>query len=454
MALAAGQRLKRPAFNRPGLGPLLALAGPVVLSRLGIMTMGLVDAIVVGRHSAVELGYQALGWAPTGVVLTTSIGLLSGVQVMTSQAIGDGRPGDTGAILRRGCLYAFWVGIAAAAVLAGLGGPFMHHIGLDPALADGATPVLRILALSLLPILVADTGIFWLEAHGRAVPGMFAMWGANIVNLALNLWLVPGDSGLPVEGAAASSWATFVSRVALLVIVWALIAFWPKAPALGVFARTPRDPSAAREMRRIGYGASLSYFVETAAFGSMSIIAGWMGALAVASWAIVLNMAALIFMVPLGLATATGVMVGRAHGARDAAGVRQAAGLGFGTTVVATLLICAIIGLGNRTIAAFYTHDPAVQAMTAGALLLSCLFFVADGLQVVGAQSCRARSDVWVPSMTHFTSYLLVMMPLGYLFAIPLGLGVNGIIWAVIVASLLSACLLWARFLWLGRQAA
>lgn len=450
-ALTTADVAPRPSRLPPGLGPLLRLAGPVVLSRLGIMTMGLVDSVVVGRHSATELGYQALGWAPTAVVLTTSIGLLSGVQVLTSQAIGDGRPQDTGAILRRGSLYSIWIGIAAAAVLAGLGGLLMHNIGLDPGLADGATPVLRILALSLLPILVADTGIFWLEAHGRAVPGMIAMWAANIVNLALNLWLVPGDSGFPVAGAVASGWATFISRGALLVAVAAIIALWSESRSLGVFTPAPHDPAASREMRRIGYGSSASYFVETAAFATMSIIAGWIGAQAVASWAVVLNVAALVFMVPLGLSTATGVMVGRAYGARDSAGVRQAAGLGFATTVAATLAICAIVGFGNGMIAAFYTNDPAVQAITAAALLLSCLFFVADGLQVVGAQACRAQSDVWVPTLTHFSSYLLVMIPLGYGFAIVWRLGVNGIVWSVIVASLMSCVLLWGRFLWLTR---
>ena len=368
---------------------------------------------------------------------------------MTSQAIGDGRPGDTGAILRRGCVYAFWIGIAACVLLAGLGGPLMHNIGLDAGLADGATPVLQIFALSLLPILIADTGIFWLEAHGRAVPGMIAMWGANVVNLLLNLWLVPGDSGLGVQGAVASGWATFASRVALLVFVTIIIMRWAPARPLGVFSPTPKDPAAATNMRRIGYGASVSYFTETLAFAAMSIIAGWIGALAVASWAIVLNMAALIFMVPLGLATATGVMVGRAHGAQDPAGVRRSARIGFGATVVVTLLICTIVAIGNGQIAAAYTREPAVQAITATALLLSCLFFVADGLQVVGAQSLRAQSDVWAPTATHLASYVLVMMPLGYLFAIPMGLGVNGIVWAVIVASLMSATLLWGRFLWL-----
>jgi MATE family multidrug resistance protein len=430
-------------------GSLLRLAGPVVASRLGIMTMGLVDTIVVGQHSATQLGYHALGWAPSGVVITTSIGLLAGVQVLTSQAIGDGRASDTGAILRRGCVYAFWIAILAGAVLAGLSGPAMHAIGLDPALADGATPVAQVLALSLLPILIADVGVFWLEAHGRAVPGMIAMWGANIVNLALNLWLVPGTSGLPVEGAVASAWATCVSRAALLVFVWLLIVRWSDARTFGVFRKPEPDARAWEALRGIGYAASASYFIEAGAFGAMSIIAGWLGALSVAAWAIVLNMAAVIFMVPLGLATATGVFVGRAYGAGNPAGVRRAAKLGFTATVLVTLAICAIVGLGNDLIAAGYTKDPDVRAVAAGALLLSCLFFVADGLQVVGSQSLRAQNDIWMPTVTHLASYLFVMMPAGYLFAITMGLGVNGIVWAVIVASLMSATLLWGRFLWI-----
>jgi MATE family multidrug resistance protein len=435
------------------LGSLLRLAGPVVASRLGIMTMGLVDTIVVGRYSATELGYLALGWAPSGVAITTSIGLLAGIQVLTSQAIGDDRAGETGAILRRGVVYAFWIALLAGALLAGLSGPAMHGLGLDPGLADGATPVAQVLALSLMPILIADAGVFWLESHGRAVPGMIAMWGANLVNLALNLWLVPGTSGLPVDGAVASAWSTFASRLALLAFVWILIVLWPQARTLGVFRRAPRDPDATAALRGIGYAASVSYFIEVGAFAAMSIIAGWLGALSVAAWAIVLNLAAVVFMVPLGLATATGVFVGRAHGAGNPAGVRRAARLGFAATVAITLAICAIVGFGSDLIARGYTHDAEVQAVASAALLLSCLFFVADGLQVVGSQSLRAQSDIWMPTATHIASYLLVMMPLGYVFAITLKLGVNGIVWAVVVASLMSATLLWGRFLWLtGRR--
>jgi len=433
---------------------LLSLAAPVMLSRLGIMAMGLVDTVVVGRYSAAELGFLALAWAPTGVVLTTAIGLLQGVQVLTSQAIGAGRSADSGAILRRGLVYAFWVGCGAAAVLATAGALLMRHIGLDPGLSHGAVPVLQVLAVSMLPIMLADAGIFWLEAHGRAVPGMIAMWAANGVNLALNLWLVPGDSGLGVAGAQASAWSTACSRTALLLFVAVAIAGWSRARSFGVFRRPAPDREAGPALRRIGYAASLSYGIESAAFSGMTVIAGWLGAAAVASWAIVINVMALLFMLPLGLATATAVLVGRAYGAGDRAGVRRAGLLGFGATAAMTAAISVGVGVGAPAIARFYTHDPAVQAVTATALLLAAwIFFIADGLQVVGAQALRARGDIWVPTVTHFVSYLAVLLPAGYLFAVTWRGGVDGIVWGTVVASLVSATLLVARFLYLTRGA-
>src|ERR1700753_2199595 len=87
---------------RTELAELLKLSGPVVISRLGIMGMGLTDAVVVGRYSATQLGYHALGWAPSSIVITMALGLLTGIQVMTARAIGEGRRHETGAVLRRG----------------------------------------------------------------------------------------------------------------------------------------------------------------------------------------------------------------------------------------------------------------------------------------------------------------------------------------------------------------
>ena len=78
------------------LTELLTLAWPVVISRVGFMTMGLIDTLVVARYSTEQLGFHALAWAVSGVVLTTGLGLLSGVQVMTARHRGEGRPQATG----------------------------------------------------------------------------------------------------------------------------------------------------------------------------------------------------------------------------------------------------------------------------------------------------------------------------------------------------------------------
>src|SRR5262245_42771313 len=99
LAEPEGPSSKGRSLVRAETRQLLTLAGPVVLARLGVMTMGLMDAVVVGRYSAEQLGFHALAWAPTSVVLTMAIGLLSGVQVMTARAIGEGRMAETGAVL-------------------------------------------------------------------------------------------------------------------------------------------------------------------------------------------------------------------------------------------------------------------------------------------------------------------------------------------------------------------
>jgi multidrug resistance protein, MATE family len=433
------------------LAELLTLAWPVVLARIGIMTMGLTDAVVVGQYSADQLAYHGLGWAVSSTVLTTAIGLLAGVQVMTARYVGEGREDATGLVLRRGLAYAAGIGVVSAAALYLFGPAMLLHAGLDPALARGAGAALQVFALSLPLYLVWVPLLFWLEALEKPVPGMLVMLLANLVNLALNLWLVPGGSGLPVEGAVASAWATFGARVILLAALVGYILWWSGSRARGVFTRQPDDGRAA-EQRQIGYGAGASYFVEAGAFGAMTFIAGWLAPLDVAGWTIVLNVAAMIFMVPLGLGSATAVLVGRDYGARDRAGLIRSGNLGFVITAGFLTLLCGVVWGGADLIARAYTADPALIALVVPALLLSCLFFVADGLQVVGANALRARGDIVVPTVTHVISYAVVMLPLAYLLALPLGLGLNGIVWAVVAASLLAASFLLGRFAWLAKR--
>ena len=434
------------------LAELLKLSGPVVVARLGIMMMGLSDAIVVGRYSATQLGYHALAWAPTSVVVTMAIGLLTGVQVMTARRIGEGRRDETGAVLRRGLSYGLMIGVLSMVFLAVTGPAFLHAIRLEDDLADGASRALLIFCLSLPGYTLSVAASFWLEGLSRPGPGAWMMWIANAVNLALDLLLVPGTFGLPALGAVGGAWATTGARTFLAVAMLGYIAAMPEARALGVFRKPARDRAAEAEQRRIGFGAGASNFFEVASFASMNVIAGWLGGLAVAAWAIVLNVAAIVFMVPLGLSTGAAVRVGRAYGARDGAGVNRAGAVAFGVTALFGVLVTVVVWPSAELIASGYTGSAATIAMAAPAVALSCLMLFPDALQVVAAQALRARGDVWLPTGTHLTSYILIMMPLAWWLAIPMHLGIIGITWAVVIASFISGTLLLLRFWQLSRR--
>jgi MATE family multidrug resistance protein len=452
-AAAAASRVGSPSHPiRDDLTRLGRLAGPVVVSRIGVMTMGLTDTVVVGRHSAVELGYMALGWTATGAVLGSSMGLLSGVQVMTSRATGEGDLPAAGAALRRGLVYSLWIGFAAAAILM-LGGPaLLGALGLKGGLARGATGPLLILAASMPSFAVSVAGSSWLEGLGRMTPPMALMWIANLINLGIDLVLVPGGFGLPALGAMGATTATFIARTFLALATLGFILRMSDARALGVFARPVRSRAIEIEQRRIGYGAAASNFFEMGAFSGLNVVAGWISPLAVAAWALTVNVLAMIFMVPAGLSTATAVLVGRAYGMVDPAGLKRAAAVGFAVTAVFGLLVGALSWPLAHQIAALYTYDAQTIALAGGALALCAIFYLPDGLQVVVAQALRARGDVLVPTFTHMTSYLIVMLPLAWWLAIPQGWGVAGIAWAVVISGYVSAGLLLARFWMLARR--
>ncbi|MCV0416388.1 MAG: MATE family efflux transporter [Brevundimonas sp.] len=436
--------------SRTALRDLLALAWPVILARLGIMTMGLTDAIVVGNYSSRELAYHSLAWAPTSIVVTTAVGLMLGVQVMTARMLGEGRRHAVGAVLRRGMVYAVQIGVVSMIALIAVGPWGLGRIGLEDGLAQGAGPALVVFALSMPFYLISVAGQFFLEALGRPKPGMAAMWVANGVNLALNLVLVPDLLGVGFDGAFASAWATFGARAALAIFLVVYILRLPEARALGVFDKPERDPQGARDQVKVGLGAGASYFIEVGAFSGFTFFAGLIGAAETAAWAVVLNVSAIVFMIPMGLSSATAVLVGRSYGAGDGRGVLRAGLAGLGVVTALTFVVALVVWPSAHLIVGAYNRDAALLAIAAPALVLATLFFVADGVQVVAAQANRAAGDVWWPTIMHFTAYGAVMMPLGWVLARQMG--VNGLVWAIIVASLTSSTLLAGRFVRIARR--
>ncbi|MDP2765805.1 MAG: MATE family efflux transporter, partial [Brevundimonas sp.] len=130
--------------------------------------------------------------------------------------------------------------------------------------------------------------------------------------------------------------------------------------------------------------------------------------------------------------------------------VMRAGLVGIGVVSALTLAVALLLWPTASWVASAYNRDPALLAVVVPALVLATLFFVADGIQVVSASANRAAGDVWWPTIMHFAAYSLIMMPLGWILAHEIG--VNGLVWAVILASLVSATLLTGRFVRVARR--
>jgi len=173
--------------------------------------------------------------------------------------------------------------------------------------------------------------------------------------------------------------------------------------------------------------------------------------LAVASYAVALNVSSMAFMIPMGLAAATGVLTSQAIGAGAARNALHAASLGLRATFVICLTVEAAMALFARPIAGIYASEAALLAATAPLLILMAVTVLPDGLQVVAAAALRAMGINWFPTISHFVAYLGVMIPLGVFLSWNLGHGAAGLIEAIIIASFLSAAVLILRIVWLAQ---
>ncbi|MGD9980194.1 MAG: MATE family efflux transporter [Hyphomonadaceae bacterium] len=435
------------AATRSFVAPLLRIAGPVALARLGIIGMGLVDVVVVGQLAPDELPHQALGWAPTAVFLVAAIGLLQGVQVLAARSLGEKNLEGAGVALRRGLVLALVAGLLSALAMWAGSSRLFTTFGIEPELVPLSTDVMMILALSIPLHLLFVAGTFFLEAVKKPGIGTAVMWAANAVNLALNLLWVPE------HGAIGSAWATVGARVFLSAALLAWIFLLRDGAIYGVRKAGAKGPTYGA-LLAVGIAAAVSQAVEAGAFSAMTVIAGRLGAEIVAGYQILLNMMAFVFMIALGLAAATAVLVSEAIGRKAPLDAARAGWTGIGINAIAMIIVAIGILIFNDEIGRAYTADAALAALIASLVWVAALVLHPDGAQVVIASALRARGDNWFPTFSHILAYAVVMPVLGYWFAEVQGQGVAGLLFAIFWSSVVSAAVLLLRWTALAKRAA
>lgn len=430
---------------------LLRLAAPIALSRFGALLLVLVDIAMLGHYDATELAYYGLGNAVAMVLFLVGVGMLIGIAVLTSQALGAGRDRDCGTIWRVGLLHALALGFAAVMVCLA-GGPLLRLLGQESGLAAGGGRAALLLGLGMPGALLFLASSLFLEAIGRPRVGVLVMFAGNIVNIALNLPLIHGWPLAGFDGAAGAAAATSVVRWLMALALAFYVLGLPEAARLNLRGPLENPWLVSARLRRLGYGFGLAQGLESGAFASLTIFAGRLGAIEVASYQVAQNAIAFVFMLAVGIATATGVGVGHAVGRRDGAGMARAGWSGVVAILVCMTATAIIVETLPGPIAWLFSDDEAVLALAAPALAVAGLTMLPDGAQAVLMEALRGAGDVWMPTALHLVAFIGVMVPAAWLFALPLGGGVTGLLWGVLAGVAVAALLLALRFLRLSRR--
>jgi MATE family multidrug resistance protein len=156
---------------------------------------------------------------------------------------------------------------------------------------------------------------------------------------------------------------------------------------------------------------------------------------------------AFVFMLALGLQTATSVRVAIAVGQNDQPGLRAAGWVGAGLNVGLLAVIGVVIWLGRDAIASVFTNNPAVHLLLVSALSLVAVISIADGLQAVLMGATRGIGDTVIPTVLQGISFWLIMVPLTYHLSTATEFGVNGLFFGIGVSVLAASLFLAIRFL-------
>jgi len=436
---------------RRHLAMQVRLSAPVTLSRTASLMLFVIDTAMIGWASSLELAHFGLANAVHMVMMLVGIGMLIGTAVLTAQALGAGEPQESGRVWRVACWHAAGLGLLFA-VMAFAGEAFFVAIGQEPGLAAGAGAVLVVLSLGLPGHLIYVASTLFLEAMNRPRPGLVVMIVANVVNAGLNWVLIYGHFGLPAGGAEGAALATAIVRwgIALAMIVYILKL--ADAGRYGIRGAVPEARQIGRKLRRLGYPLGMAQGLESMAFASLTVMAGYLGPAAVAGFQITMNVVAFCFMGAVGIGTATAVRVGHAVGRRDQRDVALAGWSGAFAILVYMAVLAVVVAIFPARLTGLFSADPLVLAIAVPTLLVAAVTLVPDGIQGVLMGALRGTGDVWIPTAMHLCSFAVVMIPGAALCAFHFGLGVPGLMLGTMFGVVVASVLLAARFRVVSRR--
>ena len=409
---------------RTEFGATLRLALPLAATNLLQMLIHAVDVIFIARLGDQPLAASSLGIAVFGLTMWAMTGLTGACAPLIAAELG--RRGPAVREVRRTVRMGLWVSVGFGLLGMGIGfagEAILLASGQNPQIAALSGQFLAILSWAMIPMILASVFRIFVATLGKpgyATAITLLALGTNILG---NWILVFGNLGAPalgLEGSALSSLITSLAMIAAYVVVIRRDRTLRRYHILGRWWRP--EWQRLRQIMLIGSPIALTVLAEAGLFSGAALLMGRIGPVELAAHTLALNLAALTFQIPFGIAQAATIRVGYHFGAQDGAAAGRAGWSALLVSVLFMGVMAAGMMLAPRFILSLYVDPAAPQnaAMVAFAvqyLLVAAAFQLFDGAQAVAAGALRGLQDTRMPLLIALFGYWMV----GFVIAIWLG---------------------------------
>src|SRR5262245_20216846 len=450
--IAAGTSVPtRADLWRAELVETVRLAAPMALIQLGQIAMMTTDLALIGRLGDAALAAAALAHTVLFAAFTIGMGIVSAVAPLAAQAYGARAPRMVRRALRVGVWAAVMLGVPVTLVQF-WGTEILIALGQAPEAAALAGRYLAGMAWAILPAWIFIALRNFMGAVNRPEPALWITLVAIPLNAALAYALIYGAFGWPGLDLLGAGLATALVDAAMCAAaIWIAYTRHPfkKYRVLGRFWRP--DWRLLAKLVAVGLPISGALLLEYGLFAAAALLMGRISTSAVAAHQIALQVAALLYMVPFGIALAATVRVGQAAGRRDPMAARRA---GFVAIAVAAAFMAAmtlLITASRHAIPLMFLGADRPQAaetieLAATLLVLGASFFIPDGVQAAAGGALRDLNDTRLPLLMAALSYWSI----GFLGCVwlgfTMGLGAVGVWIGLSLGTAIYAALLAWRF--------
>jgi len=383
----------RPSLIRD----LFHFAWPVLIAQVAVMSNGVIDTVMAGRLSAVDLAAVGIGAAIYVTVFVTVMGVLLALTPSVSQLYGAGRHAGIGEEVRQSAWLALLLGVPVM-VLLRHPEPFLGLSQLTPAVEFKVRAYLGALSWSVLPSLLFRVFYAFSSGIGKPRPIMVFNLIGVALKVPLNLVFIHGAFGMPALGGPGCAVSTAVIGWLSCLLAWSWCARAAEYRPYRIFADFSGPRSAKLwALLKLGLPIGATFLVDVTAFTFMALFIARLGPATSGAHQIAANLAALTFMLPLSLGNAASVLAGQALGAGDARRARHAGLVGMAVGASFGALTSLVLWLGADTIAGLYTNRAEVRVAAAVLIGHVAAYHLFDALQAVAMSVLRGYKKTAVP---------------------------------------------------------